>query len=407
MSSFRSLIVTFLAQLVLLVSISYTVAWTATTAVDTTFQRNSNAARRRKGPSLFPVTLTLNMSQISNEYPPNPIAKPIPETEPKSQTDVHDHNPLLLADEYLTSYLKRIGFSDQDVHDLISSRHSPDLAKLQKVLTAHLMTVPFENMDQHEHPSHRDTPLIPRKRPEELPSLNVYKSLEKIIFQNRGGFCFELNFAFRLLLSSLGYNTRLALADVACNQPVPGHVVILVDNVLDADGPGKVSVPVLVDVGFGDPGVCDVLLPMQYNTPKEDTHGDLFEFRVDDDSDSDRFDTQLCRTRIGVGETGTGPKVVGEGENMMYRFRLNDDMEMTAVEFSEGLDRVLTTSPTFNGKRICVLSDSRGHVTLGKDYIKWVEKGESVKRIELPTETHWRAALKDHFEVTLTLNSEE
>ena len=371
MSSFRSLISTLLALVLFHSYNSYIVAWTATTSRSTTFQRNGSGVRHRMGPSLSPT-----------------------------QTYGHGRNPLLLADEHLISYLQRIGFSEEDIHDLISSRHSPDLAKLQKVLTAHLMTVPFENMDQHEHPSHRDTPLIPRKRTEELPSLDVYRSLEKIIFQKRGGFCYELNFAFRLLLSSLGYNTRLALADVACNQAVPGHVVILVDNVTDADadeiGIEKMSVPVLVDVGFGDPGVCDVLLPVRYNTPKEDTHGDMFEFHPDNDSDTDRFDTRLCRTRIGVGSKGEG-----EAEKM-YRFRLDDDMEMTAPEFAEGLDRVLTTSPTFNGKRICVLSDGRGHITLGKDYIKWVEKGESVKRIELPTETHWRGALKDHFKVTLT-----
>ena len=309
------------------------------------------------------------MSQLSNEYNTNTALIP--------KSDIN------LDDEIRTCYLQRIGFSVDEVNELISS--SPDLENLERLLSAHLVTVPFENMDQHEHPSHEETPLIPRRN--KLPSLDVTRSLEKIIFHNRGGFCFELNFSFRSLLSSLGYTTRLALADVACDQPVPGHVVILVDGLMD--------VPVLVDVGFGDPGVCDVLLPVKHNSPKDDSHGDLFEFHIDDLTD--RFDTRLCRTRV----SNSAKDGSGCDEEKMYRFKLDDDMEMSAAEFYEGLDRVLTTSPTFTGKRICVLSNSGGHVTLGKDYIKWVEKGESVRRIELPNETLWRAALKDRFGITL------
>eukprot|EP00584_Thalassiosira_punctigera_P022243 CAMPEP_0172556924 /NCGR_PEP_ID=MMETSP1067-20121228/70206_1 /TAXON_ID=265564 ORGANISM="Thalassiosira punctigera, Strain Tpunct2005C2" /NCGR_SAMPLE_ID=MMETSP1067 /ASSEMBLY_ACC=CAM_ASM_000444 /LENGTH=258 /DNA_ID=CAMNT_0013345861 /DNA_START=75 /DNA_END=851 /DNA_ORIENTATION=- len=251
---------------------------------------------------------------------------------------------------------------------------------LQRLLSCHLMAIPFENMDQHEHPAHEGTPLIPRRK--KLPSLDVFQSLNKIVNRNRGGFCFELNFSFNWLLSSLGYNTRIALADVSCNQIVPAHVVILVEDLMD--------VPVLVDVGFGTPGVCNVPLPIQFNASKEDLHGDKFEFKRDDGTD--RFDTALYRTRISM------PDV----EEPMYRFCVTDNMEMTAAEFRDGLDRVLTTSPTFNEKRLCVLSNSRGHTTLGRDYIKWVEKGSVIRQVELPHETAWRVALVDHFGIILT-----
>ena len=244
------------------------------------------------------------------------------------------------------------------------------------------MAVPFENMDQHTHPAHEDTPLIPRRSQENLPSLDVVKSLEKIVKRNRGGFCFELNLSFNWLLSSLGYSTRIALADVSCNQEVPAHVVILVDDLMD--------VPILVDVGFGDPGVCDVLLPIHLDDEKEDFHGDLFEFTKDEETD--RFDTALYRTRVNF------PDV----KEPMYRFCIGDDMDMTAAEFQAGLERVLNVSPTFNEKRICVLSNSRGHVTLGRDYVKWVERGETIKKIDLPTETAWRNALMEYFDITLT-----
>lgn len=287
---------------------------------------------------------------------------------------------------YQLKYLKRIGFSREEADEMVSSSSSntSSMEDLQKLLTKHLMSVPFENMDQHEHPSHGDTPLIPRRSNESLPSLDIVKCLDKIVNRNRGGFCFEVNLAFNWLLSSLGYNTRLALADVSCQQLVPGHVLILVDNLMKDSG-----IPILVDVGFGSPGVCDVILPIQCNAPKEDCHGDLFEFRSD--NETDRFDIALYRTRVNDPD-GKGP---------MYRFHIDDDIEVTASELLAGLDHVLNISPTFNEKRICVMSNTRGHIALGKDCVKWVEKGENVRQIELPTETDWRAALKEHFGITL------
>lgn len=292
--------------------------------------------------------------------------------------------------EYQSKYLKRIGLTDLEIERLLNSNnHEPTMDRLERLLSQHLMTVPFENMDQHDHPAHGDdTPHIPRKTLQRLPSLDVTRSLEKIIDHRRGGFCFELNLAFHWLLSSLGYKSRLGLADVFCsNQPVPDHVIILVNNLMDND------VPVLVDVGFGDP--CNVPLPIQCNVPpRQNVHGDLFEFKVD--TRNDRFDTALYRTRYAPAANKE------EKEEPMYRFCINDDLEMTSLEFKKGLEKVLTTSPMFTEKRICVLKNSQGHVTLGKDYIKWVEQGETVKQMELPTETDWRTALQEHFGITLT-----
>ena len=50
---------------------------------------------------------------------------------------------------------------------------------------------------------------------------------------------------------------------------------------------------------------------------------------------------------------------------------------------------------------LCVLAKDNGHVMLGKDYIKTVERGVEVSRTQLSTEKEWRAALEANFGITL------
>ena len=288
--------------------------------------------------------------------------------------------------KYLQRYLQRMGVTNEEASDLISTNRSLGIDDLQHLYTCHLFTVPFENLDQHTHPADDSDDgkaiEIQRQPTKNLPSLDVEKTLHKICNKNRGGFCFELNICFAWLLRSLGFKVRLALADVSCSQAIPAHVVILVDDLLPESS-------VLVDVGFGTPGVCDVVLPLVHDKPKFDMHGDSFRFAP---CEEDRFNTVLYRT--------CSDNIARE-EEPMYRFHSEDDMPDTAAEFAKGLHRVLNDSPTFNGKRICVISTEGGHCTLGESYVKWVEKGNVVKTIEFQTETEWREALLDYFGVAL------
>ena len=50
---------------------------------------------------------------------------------------------------------------------------------------------------------------------------------------------------------------------------------------------------------------------------------------------------------------------------------------------------------------LCVLAKDNGHVMLGKDYIKTVERGIEVDRTQLSTEKEWRDALEANFGITL------
>lgn len=359
-------------------------------------------------PLLVIVSWCLAATALSISSAPSP-----PTPKPSASVTTTTSRADTGGDVTARDYLARIGFAPDEAEDIISSASTDDsAATLQRILSAHLLTVPFENMDQHDHPADNGAPpspagsshdraraaFVPRKRPEGLPSLRgLDRTLEKIVRHRRGGFCFELNFAFGWLLRSLGYSVRYALADVGCDQAVPAHVVVLVDGLVlpcanVAASPVTDATTVLVDVGFGTPGVCEVMLPLELNQPRTNPFGDVFRFDAARPGHP-RFDTTLYRTRV-----RTRP----HEEEPMYRFHAADDLPMAADEFEEGLHRVLHHSPTFNGKRLCVLSTAAGHVTLGADYIKWVEQGGAVvRRMELPTENLWREALELYFGVAL------
>jgi N-hydroxyarylamine O-acetyltransferase len=106
---------------------------------------------------------------------------------------------------------------------------------------AHLLAVPFENLSIH-----LGEPI----------SLAHGELIEKIVTRRRGGFCYELNGAFALLLEALGFDVRLLAARVFGEDrlgPPFDHLALLVRT---ADGDG----PWLADVGFGNHSVYPLRL---------------------------------------------------------------------------------------------------------------------------------------------------
>ena len=87
-------------------------------------------------------------------------------------------------------------------------------------------------------------------------SLDEDDLIGKIVSRRRGGFCYELNGAFALLLQALGAQVERVAARVYANgQPGPpfDHLALIVRP---ADGSG----PWLADVGFGSHSVFPLLL---------------------------------------------------------------------------------------------------------------------------------------------------
>ena len=82
--------------------------------------------------------------------------------------------------ETVMAYLNRVGVTAPTVSDA---------AGLRTLHRAHQRTVPFENLSIHLA---------------EPVSLDERDLIDKIVRRRRGGFCYELNGAFALLLEALG-----------------------------------------------------------------------------------------------------------------------------------------------------------------------------------------------------------
>ena len=124
----------------------------------------------------------------------------------------------------LTAYLGRIG---------VSQPQTVSAATLRDLHRAHQTAVPFENLSIH-----LSEPI----------SLAERDLLDKIVTRRRGGFCYELNGAFALLLEALGAQVTRVAARTTDREgqlgPPFDHLALIVRT---ADGAG----PWLADVGFG------------------------------------------------------------------------------------------------------------------------------------------------------------
>lgn len=140
-------------------------------------------------------------------------------------------------------YLNRIG---------VPTKLDPNFETLSQLMRAHLATVPFENLDVY-----RGVPV----------DTDIGTSIDKIVAQGRGGWCFELNGAFAWLLDAVGFDVALLGAAVLLNGPSAVIDHLTLEVTLDQ--------PYLVDVGFGD----SFIQPLRLNqaSPQDGGSG-TFEF---------------------------------------------------------------------------------------------------------------------------------
>ena len=128
-------------------------------------------------------------------------------------------------------YLRRIG---------VARPHAADAQALRLLHRAHQPAVLFENLSIH-----LAEPI----------SLAEDDLIDKIVTRRRGGFCYELNGAFALLLQALGFEVRRVAARVYGDggSDRRDHLALVVRA---AGGSG----PWLADVGFGSHSSYPLLL---------------------------------------------------------------------------------------------------------------------------------------------------
>ena len=128
-----------------------------------------------------------------------------------------------MDEDVVVAYLNRVAVTPPVI---------TDAAALRALHRAHQVAVPFENLSIH----------IP-----EPISLDEADLVDKIVRRRRGGFCYELNGGFALLLQALGAQvTRMAARVYGDGQIGPpfDHLALAV-RLPDGSGPW------LADVGFG------------------------------------------------------------------------------------------------------------------------------------------------------------
>ncbi|GAA0592793.1 arylamine N-acetyltransferase [Virgibacillus siamensis] len=140
----------------------------------------------------------------------------------------------------IDKYLQRIG---------IGNTKGIGLETLSQLQLQHMLHVPFENLDVMHH--------IP------IP-LDVETYYKKIVLNQRGGFCYELNGLFNWLLQNLGFKSHFISGTI--NRPDGSWA----KNGSHATQIVNLDQAYLVDVGFGDS--ARVPIPLTGET-REDISG--------------------------------------------------------------------------------------------------------------------------------------
>lgn len=236
---------------------------------------------------------------------------------------------------------------------------SPTLDTLHQLQRAHLYAVPFENLDIH----------IPR--PIKLDEASL---VEKIINEQRGGFCFEQNGFFARVLRQIGFDVTLLEANVYNAERDTfglslGHMTLMV----------QLEERYLVDVGFGSA----FIEPLRLDDPQVQQQ-DVGQFRIEHD-----------------GERGFYYEKIGNSEqlSLAYRFFLQPHQ----MSDYEDACHYMQTSPQthFTQKRICSKATPEGRITLSED--KFITTTLSGERHEetIADEAEFHAILLEKFGISV------
>lgn len=253
----------------------------------------------------------------------------------------------MLNETQVDAYLHRLTYQGS---------HNTDLVTLTALHQAHLQQIAFENLDIS----------LGKKL-----DLSTNALLDKLLRQGRGGFCYELNQAFALLLETLGFTVSRLSAQVHNGKdygPDFDHMLLLVH----ANGQDY-----LADVGFGD---C-FRSPLQLGS--EGVHELGLHYYLLADGEHHYV---LMQAKDG----GTG--------HVQYRFSL----QAHAIEDFFEMCEYQQTSPLshFTQKSICSIATVAGRISISNNKcIITDDTGRHVHTIH--GEDEYRAMLLEYFGVRL------
>jgi N-hydroxyarylamine O-acetyltransferase len=244
----------------------------------------------------------------------------------------------------LDSYFERINYQG-------SMEASEDT--LRDIHIAHTLNVPFENLD------------VFYRRPILLDGASLHK---KIVKERRGGYCFEMNGIFSLVLQEMGFKVTNLLAKVTIDgihYTTKTHQAILVEIAGNQW---------LADVGFGNEGIIAPLILEEYTEQKQFAHT----YRL------------ITHPTLGY----VLQKKDQTGYHPLYAFTLDacspEDFLMS--------NHFTSTFPEsfFLTMRMCTMPTKEGRITLTDSHFKVVDKND-VLDTPIDNENEFITVLKERF----------
>lgn len=228
------------------------------------------------------------------------------------------------------------------------------LFELQK---HHLLHIPFENLDIHFG---------------RYIELNINTIFEKIVHQNRGGFCYELNGLFYTLLKEIGFEVKMVSARVHMGDEVYGKEYDHMAIIATIEGQDYIT-----DVGFGS--FSTFPLALQKEEKLRDDDGIFW---------IDRHNVDYLKVNK-MTDTGLIPQYIFKMEGR----RLTDFLEMCQYHQS-------SQESHFTQKRVVSVKTEKGRVTLTNKVLK-ITENEVVKEISFEGEVEFADLLWKYFGIRM------
>lgn len=263
-----------------------------------------------------------------------------------------------LTPEEVDRYLERIQLDPATVRQ--AERTRPLLTRLQ---SAHVRHVPFENLSIVGDPfAERSGPGV---------SLDRDDLFAKLVARERGGYCFELNGLFTLLLEALGFDVHRAAAMILPDDgdpsvPANHHVII-----------ARLDGEYVVDVGQGAPRMRQ---PVPLDGTETVSEESAVAWRI---LENDRPQYRLT-AELRIGEQQWNPRFIF-------------DPTPRELSYFAAANTYLSTAPEspFTNNIIVSLDTAKGWKDLKRETIEHVEAGDRTEQALSPDE--WHEVLAEEF----------